>query len=95
VVLRDGGEPLVEEIFEAVVIGLDDKSPPLEVWPPMPHGEHQVDELTLVRRERPMPWRHWSAEEGDRVALLDKHSPKPVGGCVALDDERLGEVWQR
>jgi hypothetical protein len=34
-VLRDCGEALVEEVFEAVVVRLDDEAPPPEVQPPV------------------------------------------------------------
>jgi hypothetical protein len=36
IVLRDRGEALVEEVFEAIVVRLDDEAPPLEARPPVP-----------------------------------------------------------
>jgi hypothetical protein len=33
VVLRDGGEVLVKEVLQAVVVGLDDEAPPPEIRP--------------------------------------------------------------
>jgi len=36
VVLGNCGEALVEEVFEAIVVCLDDEAPPPEVRPPVP-----------------------------------------------------------
>jgi hypothetical protein len=46
--LRDGGEALVEEVLQAVVVGLDDEAPPPEIRPPVSYRLDEADELTLV-----------------------------------------------
>ena len=86
-VLGDRGESLVEEIFQTVVVCLDDKAPPPEIRPPVPHGLDEADELALVGGQRAVAGRHWPAEEGDWVALLSQDRPKPDGRRVALDGE--------
>jgi len=91
-VLRDRGEALVEEIFQTVVVCLDDEAPPPEIQPPVPHGLDEADELVLVGGQRAVAGRHWPTEEGDRVVLLSQDRPKPDGRRVALDGEQLGEV---
>jgi hypothetical protein len=48
VALRDGGEALVEEVLQAVVVGLDDEAPSPEIWPPVSYRLDEADELTLV-----------------------------------------------
>ena len=93
-VLRDGGEALVEEVLEAVVVRLDDETMPPQVRPLVPHSEDKPYELPLISGEGAMAGRHRPAEEGDRVSLLDKHGPKTIGGRVTLHDEGLGEVRQ-
>lgn len=46
--LGDGRKPLVEDELEVVVVGLDNKSAPPEVWPPMLYCLDQPDKLPLV-----------------------------------------------
>jgi hypothetical protein len=41
--LRNRHEALVEEVLEAVVVGVDDKTPPPKVRTPMPDGLNKVD----------------------------------------------------
>jgi hypothetical protein len=38
--LRDGGEALVQQVLEGVVVGLDDEAPALEVRPPVTNDVH-------------------------------------------------------
>ena len=92
-VLRDGGQPLIQQVLEAVVVGLDHKAAPLEVGPLVADDLDEADQLTLVGGENMMPGGHGPAEEGYRVAVLDQHRPEAVGRSVTLNDERLGEVW--
>ena len=49
-VLRHGGQPLVQEELQAVVVGADEEPTPLQVRAPVPDGLHQPDELALVGR---------------------------------------------
>jgi hypothetical protein len=48
VVLRDGGEALIVEVLQAVVVGLDDEAPPPEIRPPVSYRLDEADELALV-----------------------------------------------
>ena len=48
-VMRDRREALVEEEFEAVVVGADEERVPPQVWPLVAHGVHQPNELPLIR----------------------------------------------
>uniref|UniRef100_A0A0A8ZTW4 Uncharacterized protein n=1 Tax=Arundo donax TaxID=35708 RepID=A0A0A8ZTW4_ARUDO len=47
-VLRDRGEALIEEVLQAVVVGLDDEAPPPEIRAPVPYRLDEADELALV-----------------------------------------------
>ena len=60
----------------------------------MADGEDKADEFTFVCRQRAVAWRGRPAEERHRMLALEKHGAKPVRGCIALDDEKLGEVGQ-
>jgi hypothetical protein len=48
VVLRNGGEALVEEVLQAVVVSLDDEAPSPEIRPPVSYRLNEADELALV-----------------------------------------------
>jgi hypothetical protein len=48
VVLRDHGEALIEEVLQAVVVGLDDEALSLEIQAPVPYCLDEADELALV-----------------------------------------------
>lgn len=76
--LRDSGQPLIEQVLEAVVIALDDKAAPPQVWPPVSDGMHKADQLALVGDKRPVLGCHRPTEECDRVAVLDQHEPESV-----------------
>jgi len=91
-VLGNRCKALVQQIFQAVVVGLHEKTAPPQVWPPVPHGVHKPDQLLLVGREGAVARRDGPAEEGDGVALLDEHRAEPMRRSVAFDGERLGEV---
>ena len=90
--LRNGGQALVQEVFQAVVICPNGEAAPPEVWTPVTHRLDQANELTLICCQGVMSRCDLPAEEGDGVSLLDEDSTKPVGRCVALDDEGLGEI---
>jgi hypothetical protein len=55
VMLRDSGHPLIKQVLEAVVIGVDDKAVPPQVWPPVLDGVHKADQLALIGGKRPVP----------------------------------------
>jgi hypothetical protein len=62
--LRHGGELLIQQKFEAIVVRLDERMAP-QIWLPMPHRKNQANEFTLVRRERRMAGGQLLAEERD------------------------------
>jgi len=41
-----------------------------QVRPPMPHGLHQPDELSLIRGKLEMASHEWPTEVGDQVSTL-------------------------
>jgi hypothetical protein len=69
-VLRNGGEPLVWQELQVVVIRANMESSPPEIGPPMAHGLDQPDELVLVRRDLLMTSSERAAEEGQRPFTL-------------------------
>ena len=86
-VLRDGREPLIQQVLKAVVIGLDDEATAPQVRPPMPHGVNEPNELAFVRRQSAMPWSHLPAEKSHRMSFLNKNSTKPVRGGITFNDK--------
>jgi hypothetical protein len=91
-VLGDGREPLVQQILEAIMIGLDEEAAPPQIQPPVPHSMDEPDELPLIGGECAMTGCNGSAEERDRVVVLNQHGPEPLRRGVTLDGELLGEV---
>jgi hypothetical protein len=79
VVLRNRGEALVEEVFQAVVVRLDEEAAPPQVWPPMPNRLDHANELSLVGGQRAVARRYWPAEVCHRVSVLDQDRPKADG----------------
>ena len=47
-VLRDCGEALIEEVLQAVVVGFDDETLPLEIQAPVLYRLDEAGELALV-----------------------------------------------
>jgi hypothetical protein len=78
-VLGNHREPLVQQVFEAVMISLDEEASAPQVRPPVPDGMDEADELPLIGGEGAVPGRDRPAEEGDWVAVLYQHRPKPMG----------------
>jgi hypothetical protein len=64
-------EPLVEQVLEAVMIGLDDEPATLKVRPPVPNRLNKADELTLIGSKGVVAGRHGPAVERKRMALLN------------------------
>ena len=52
--LRHGGEALVQQELEAVMIRADQKVTPPQVWPPVADGLDEPDQLTFISRELEM-----------------------------------------
>jgi hypothetical protein len=51
VVLWDGGEALIEEEFQAIVVRPNCEALALEVWPPMADDVDQSYQLSLIGRK--------------------------------------------
>ena len=58
VVLRNGGQALVQQVLQAVVICLDSETAPPEVWSPVAYCLNQTNKLTLVGSQGLMSRRH-------------------------------------
>lgn len=91
-VLRNGGEPLVEEVFESVVVDSNDEGARPQIRAPMAHNLDENDELPLIYSWLRMMRANGTAEEGDGSAALVEHSTEPGSRRVAVDDEAGGEV---
>jgi hypothetical protein len=73
VVLRDGGQALVEQILQGVVINAHDEGPPLEIRPLVSNSLHEADDFLHIRCQLGLAWRHGSAEERDGSGALVKN----------------------
>jgi hypothetical protein len=62
--LRNSGQPLVEEELQAVVVGADEEAPAPDVGAPVPHRLYQADEFPLVSRQLAVASSERAAEEG-------------------------------
>jgi len=91
-VLWDRREPLVKQVFEAVVVCLHKEATPPQVRPPVVYYVDEADELPLVCGESAVVRCERSAEESNGMPLLDEDSSKAMGRCVALHRKGLGEV---
>jgi hypothetical protein len=91
-VLRNGGEALVQEVLQAIVISPHEELAPPQVRTPVSHRLNQPNELPLVCCQLQMPGGKRSAEERDGSGSLVEHGAKPNPGRVAVDDEQLVEV---
>jgi len=49
-VLGNGGKALIQQKLEAMVVRLDEEVAAPQIWPPVPHCEHEANELPLIRR---------------------------------------------
>jgi hypothetical protein len=49
--LRNSGQPLIQEELQAVVVDADEEPTSPKVQPPMPHYLHQPDEFAFVGRQ--------------------------------------------
>lgn len=72
-VLRDGGEALIEHELERVVVRAHDERPPPHVRAPVANSLHQADQLPLIGRHFKVTRGEGSAEEGDRSGALMKN----------------------
>ena len=90
--LRNGGEALVQEMFEAAVIRVHKELRRPQIWPPVSHGLYETNKLAFVGCELGMLWSDCPTEEGDRALTLVQYCTKAQSGRVAVDDEPFGEV---
>jgi len=75
-VLRNCGEPLVEQVLQAAVVRSDGERTCPEVGAPMSNGLNEAYELLLKSGKLGMLRRHGAAEEGDRPLALMEDRPK-------------------
>ena len=92
--LRNGGQTLVQEMFETAVIRAHKELRRPQIWPPVSHGLHEANKLAFVGCELGVLWGDRPTEEGDRALTLVQHGAKTRSGRVAVDNEHLGEVGQ-
>jgi len=95
VVLRDGGQALIQEKFQAIVVSTHQKPAAPEVRPPVPNRLEKPNQIPLIGGEGSVARRNRVAEEGHGLLVLQEHSAEPVGGRVAHDGELLREVERR
>jgi hypothetical protein len=70
--LRDGGQALVEQVLQGVVIcaHIEELSP--EIWPPVMNNLHEANELLFICRQFGVVWRQGSVEERNGTGALVK-----------------------
>lgn len=90
--LRNRGQALIEHELEGVVVYADGEVAPLEVRPPVAHGQDEPDQLVFVGSEFVMTCRERVTEEHEGVVPLVKHRPEPRDGCITVHQERFVEV---
>jgi hypothetical protein len=98
--LRNSGQPLVEEELQDVVVGADEEAPTPEVEALVPHRLYQADELPLVSRQLAMASSERAAEEGQGPLPLVEHGAEARARGVTVDDELPAKVrhlehWSR
>jgi hypothetical protein len=57
------GETLIQEVFQAEVIRLDQKGAAPKIWTPVSDRLNQVDQLPFVNCQLGVPWHEWPTEE--------------------------------
>jgi hypothetical protein len=75
-VLWYGGEALIEEELEGVVVRAHHERPCPQIWPLVPYCLDKADDVVLVRCELGVLWRHRPAVERDWPVVLMQHGPK-------------------
>ena len=91
-VLRDGGEALIQHIFQRVVIRADDESTTPKIGSPMAHCLNQADELALIGCHLEVRRREGPTEEGEGRAILVKNHAETGPRRVTIDNERRAKV---
>jgi hypothetical protein len=73
VVLRNGGEALVEQKIETEVVSAYQEVAAPKVWSPVAHGEDEANKLALIRPQGAMSRCNGPTEERHRVLVLEEH----------------------
>ena len=76
------------------MIGSYQEAASQEVMLLVPDGVYEAYELTLIRHQGAMSWRHRPTEEHEWVLAQQQQHIKIIGRSVALDDEGLREVGE-
>jgi hypothetical protein len=63
VMLRDGGQALVEQVLQRVVVHADNEWASPQIWSPVVHGVDEANQFSLVRHQLGVARRHGSTEE--------------------------------
>lgn len=87
-------EALIQEKFQAVVVGADEERPPPQVRASMADRLDEADQFPLVGGESGVAWRKCPAEESEWTRPLVQNGADARPRRVAFDDERQGEVRQ-
>jgi hypothetical protein len=91
-VLRDGGEALVQQELEAVVVRTHTERPTPKIRSPVAHRLDQPDKLALICRELVMASGEGAAEEGQRSLTLVEDGVKADARGVAVHHEWHDEI---
>jgi hypothetical protein len=76
-VLRHGGEALIQQELEAIVVGPYNEMASLEVWAPMSYYLNHPDELSLVRDQLEVACCERSTKEREGSPALMKDRAEP------------------
>ena len=91
--LRHGGEALVQQELQVVVVRAHTERPAPEVRPPVTHCLDKSDQLALISGELVVARGERATEEREGPLALVKNGTEPDAGGVAVHHEGLGEVW--
>jgi hypothetical protein len=90
--LRDGGEALIQQKLQRVVVCPHHKGAGPEVWPPVVHRFDQPNELPLIGGQFDVLQRDRAVVEGNGATVLMEHITETDARCVAVNDEGGIEV---
>jgi hypothetical protein len=91
-VLRYGGEALIQHVFERVMICPHDEGAAPKVRPPVSNRLDQSDELALIGCHLEVRRREGPTEEGEGRAILVKNHAETGPRRVTIDNERRAKV---
>jgi hypothetical protein len=93
-VLGNGGQALIQQKFQTIMVSFNYEGSPLKVWALVAHNVDEPDQFPLVRGQLGVAAGDWSAEVRHEARALVEHCAKAHSRRVALDGERLVEVRQ-